>query len=1196
MNRIITLFLIVIFGVAMHGQQPGLSNFHVKIIDAAVRSHILDSLTIDPRGFVLADSATGKVIPRDFYEIKSGTLLLDNQRIVKVFPEILKLRVAWRSFPFDFGKKFARLDSTKIRKNEGQNSIAYDFTPFEQQKDLFDAAGMRYTGNYSRGFSIGNSQNLAFNSNLNLQMDGKIGDDLTVRAAISDNSIPIQPEGTTRQLQEFDRIFIQISRKNASLLAGDFDLGTRQGVAPSQFSTANSLQSTGYFTRFFKKTKGAAVDWHSESGQNSKKDTLLVQAAIGVAKGKFSRQTLKVGEGNQGPYRLQGAENERFIIVLAGTEKVWLDGQLLRRGIEDDFVMDYNLGEISFTARRLITAASRVIVEFEYADQDFLRSTVAGGGEWRVKKGRVFGHIYSEQDSKTAGSLQNLSISSRHALRDAGDRPVFATGIDTATFAADRVLYKLVNGVACGQPIDSVLVFSTNADSARFSAKFTEVVMGQGDYILVTSNANGRVFRWVEPDPLTCERRGNFVPFIRLSAPQQLQMFTLGADYQVVKHGKASLELAMSRRDLNRFSGRDSGDDLGFAMVSGWQHAVFIGKKTNGIRLSTAAKYELAGQHFSAINPYRPAEFTRDWNVEKSTAPALEHLVSAAVSMSMEKTGAVSYSFGLFNRAGFYAGYKHGGSIFFEKNGWAGRADASQLTSNGEFERTKFLRPKLDLSKILDKKSGLRTGIYFEKERNERHPTSQPDSLGKASFEYNLGKIYVDFPSEKGKLRFGSALQNRTDFASNGKNFKKNTSANELSINGLWQISKQNQLLVNLAARDFKVLDSTLTNLKPQRTYLGKTDYALTAWRGALGLNLNYETGSGQEAKIQYVYQKTDPGLGQFYWNDRNGDGLITVDEIETPAFSDQANVLRVVLPTNDFVRTNNVSFSHNLRLDPRAAWSNPLGARRFFARFSAQNEWQLVSKARSDAAGGAAWNPFSTLTINDTNLVTASSTLRNSVFFNRANPIWDVQFEQKDNRARLNLASGFESRRQSEINGRARLSWRRAWTANFQVGQGQKANEAQLLVGRDFRIDYVQVQPALTWQPGQKWRTSLRGRLLKSQNSIQMLGSGGEKARQRDFSSETTVSLYKQKSGWVASTRLNLKGTFSKIDFTGKTGTALAFTMLEGLQPGENWVWNLGFDRQLSRYLTLNLSYEGRKTSAIPVVHVGRMQVRANF
>ena len=87
---------------------------------------------------------------------------------------------------------------------------------------------------------------------------------------------------------------------------------------------------------YYKKLQGATFsrDWKVNGGrvlktQNSKLKTKFSMAA---ARGKFARNTLAAQEGNQGPYRLEGAEGERFIIILSGTEKVFVDGALMARG------------------------------------------------------------------------------------------------------------------------------------------------------------------------------------------------------------------------------------------------------------------------------------------------------------------------------------------------------------------------------------------------------------------------------------------------------------------------------------------------------------------------------------------------------------------------------------------------------------------------------------------------------------------------------------------------------------------------------------------------------------------------------------------------------------------------------------------------------------------------------------------------
>ncbi|MFK8057719.1 MAG: hypothetical protein AB8F78_16450, partial [Saprospiraceae bacterium] len=257
------------------------------------------------------------------------------------------VRWSYRIFIPPVAEVYNQLDSIRLMNERPIDEILNDglgITVGELRNEL---GAVDYRGSFGRGLRFGNSQNLVLDSRLDLQLNGDLGGGLTVAAVVSDQNIPLQPEGNTVQLQEFDKLFITVAKDKHSLTAGDYSLRSQQG----------------HFLRFDKNLQG--LNYNYGKSQDSTRSSIGVAAA----RGQFNRIQLAVDDGNQGPYRLSGQRGEPFVIVLAGTERIYLDGKLLTRGIDQDYVIDYNRGELTFMPRLLINRFQRILVEYEYVDQ-----------------------------------------------------------------------------------------------------------------------------------------------------------------------------------------------------------------------------------------------------------------------------------------------------------------------------------------------------------------------------------------------------------------------------------------------------------------------------------------------------------------------------------------------------------------------------------------------------------------------------------------------------------------------------------------------------------------------------------------------------------------------------------------------------------------------------------------------------------
>ena len=139
----------------------------------------LDSMVIEPSTF--------EIIPYIDHTLLGTDLVLDCKDSSWLNREV---QISYRTLSIDFTTPSFFLDTTKLQQKEQAVYIGYDYNPYADNSDnpLFGSSNLNYSGSLSRGFSVGNSQSLVLNSNLNLQLNGDLGNGIRVVAAISGRS------------------------------------------------------------------------------------------------------------------------------------------------------------------------------------------------------------------------------------------------------------------------------------------------------------------------------------------------------------------------------------------------------------------------------------------------------------------------------------------------------------------------------------------------------------------------------------------------------------------------------------------------------------------------------------------------------------------------------------------------------------------------------------------------------------------------------------------------------------------------------------------------------------------------------------------------------------------------------------------------------------------------------------------------
>lgn len=1166
---------VVALSSALSQQIPqGFSSVLVRISPQDSVIQLPDQFLLSESESVFLDSARQLVRTQEYsVDHRAGRIALHRNVLRELSVDSLQhtLLVVYRALPYAFKSEYA------LRKKvELKDSVKIETSTPTSSRPILDdflGSGLQKSGFLARGFSLGSNRDLSLSSGFRMQLSGNLTQDVGIVAALTDERTPIQPEGTTQTLREVDKVFVEVQAPSYSATVGDFYLNLDSSKA-------------GEFSRLTRKLQGASGSLQFGSSTTVSPIATLT-ATVATQRGKFHTNQYQGIEGNQGPYRLTGRNGEQRIVIVAGSERVYLNGELMTRGETNDYTIDYASGELFFTSRRLITHASRITVDFEYTDREFTRNLFAGGSTFLLASGhmKLNATMLQEADDPDAPIEATLDETTRAILRGSGaDR--FRAAVPGARFVG-----KDSAGIARGQ--------YAARDTLVNGRRYTMYVYAPGDSLALYSVTFSPVDR-MPPDSLGYVRvgighfrlagvgQGNYLPLQFLPMPQLHRVFDLNASTELASSLSFTGEYAVSQFDRNRLSSLDDVDQRGSALKVGLhfrpRKVSLAGIPLGNIDLSLSERF--VDRRFASLDRYNEVEFHRQWGLETSGGGD-EEIREAHLAIRPSDRISLSTRYGLLEVQNVFRSRRLSTDLMFQDS------TRTLLRYQGEEIQSTDVARELGSSWTRQKGNAeyswwkLQPGLRVESE--ERTLSSpRPDSLREGSFRFievapRLATVDVN------GFRATAEYQIRNE--------------DSVAVGSLQQASRawtqvytaelqpspvfSTQLSLNIRTMRFTDLFKQRGNVNSDVT-LVRSQSRYTPLQRAVDLTLFYEFSNQKAARLERVFIRVPRGTGNYlYKGDLNHNGLAEENEFELTRFD--GDYIVVYTPGEQLVPVSDLKMNARLRLEPARYFRQPSTTlQSILSIVSTETFFRVEERSTESDASNIYLLRFGRF-LNDVTTISGSRYFTQDIHLNEFSSDFSLRFRFLERAGLIQLVSAAEKSYAVErsVRLRAQLLPEIGNQTEFVSKIDRVLSSSRTPRARDLSsnalISDFSYRPEPAWEVGFRFEVSRVVDYFRNPNPI---------ADINEQSLRFNYALF-----GLGQARAELRREEAVLSQgIADPANPFPFEFTNGKVLGRSMLWQLAFDYRISQHMQVTFLYNGRKEGARPTVHLGQAEAKFFF